>query len=55
MNGRWVPHLDAWLIPYEHHDEAQELCRVMGLTLTTLSVPWSLPFHRVPTSSPTVR
>lgn len=46
MDGRWVPHLDAWLVPADRRDDAEQLSRVMGFTLTTLSVPWNLPFHR---------
>jgi hypothetical protein len=55
MGGRWVPHLDAWLVPDDQRDSAEYLCGVMGLTMSTLSVPWNLPYHRSRSLSPTTR
>lgn len=45
LGGRWVPHLNAWLVPDTEHQSVARLRREIEFDVQLVSLPVHIPFH----------
>lgn len=43
LGGRWVPHLNAWLLPEHERESVAQLRDQMGFTVRLIALPIDLP------------
>jgi len=44
LGGRWVPHLNAWLVPETERESVRRLRQAIGFDVRLVTLPIELPY-----------